>query len=67
MMGLQWGGRFKGEPDSQLLQFGSCFEGDLVLAPFDVRCSLAHVTALHGGKIISDHDAQQLIAALKAV
>lgn len=67
MIGLQWGGRFKGTPDPRLLQFGSCLEGDLVLAPFDVRCSLAHVAALHGGKIINDQQADELIAALRSI
>jgi argininosuccinate lyase len=43
---LQWGGRFASAPDAALLAFGSSLADDLVLAPFDVRCSRAHVAAL---------------------
>ena len=34
------------------MAFGSSLEEDLVLAPFDVACSLAHVAAFAGGGII---------------
>jgi len=64
---LQWGGRFTTEPDTTLIAFGSSLEEDLVLAPFDVRCSRAHVVALRKGGIISDADASALDAALAAV
>ncbi len=65
--GLQWGGRFDAAPDSALLAFGSSLEDDLVLARFDVSCSLAHVEALAGGGTISADAARQLRAALGAV
>lgn len=64
---LQWGGRFNAPPDAALLQFGSSLEEDLVLAPFDVRCSQAHVAALAGGGIVSVAQAQALHGALQAV
>jgi argininosuccinate lyase len=64
---LQWGGRFAAPPDGELLAFGSSLDEDLVLAPFDVACSLAHVEALRGGEIISDDDASTLRSALRAV
>ncbi len=64
---LQWGGRFSAPPDRALLQFGSSLEEDLVLAPFDVQCSRAHVAALKAGGIIGDADAQELTDALGAV
>jgi argininosuccinate lyase len=63
--GLQWGGRFASAPDPELLEFGSSLSDDLVLAPFDVRCSLAHVTAL--GTVIAAEDAAALRAALERV
>src|ERR1700685_4106984 len=47
---LQWGGRFGAPPDAALLAFGSSLDDDLVLAPFDVQTSQAHVDALAGGK-----------------
>lgn len=64
---LQWGGRFTEPPDARLLRFGSSLEEDLVLAPFDAACSLAHVAALEGGGIIPAPMAQQLRTALKTV
>ncbi len=63
--GLQWGGRFTQAPDPALLAFGSSLVDDLPLAPFDVRVSLAHVTALRG--FIGDPSADALVAALETV
>jgi argininosuccinate lyase len=64
---LQWGGRFGAAPDAALLAFGSSLEDDLVLAPFDVHTSQAHVDALAGGKIIDAVTAGALQNALKTV
>lgn len=64
---LQWGGRFATAPDAALIAFGSSLEDDLVLAPFDVRCSRAHVAALAGGGLLSAAQAEQLRAALTQV
>jgi len=63
--GLQWGGRFAAAPDAALLAFGSSLADDLVLAPFDVRCSRAHVAAL--GDVLPPDDAAALRAALETV
>lgn len=67
MSALQWGGRFSGAADPKLLAFGSSLEEDLVLAPFDVACSLAHVDALEGGAIVTPAVATSLREALHAV
>ena len=67
MQTLQWGGRFAGAPDAALLAFGSSLEEDLVLAPFDVATSRAHVTALESGSILDAARAGELRAALDAV
>jgi len=64
---LQWGGRFSAPPDAALLAFGSSLDDDLVLAPFDVQTSQAHVAALAGGKIIDAPTASALHAALTKV
>jgi len=64
---LQWGGRFTEPADAELLAFGSSLEDDLVLAPFDILCSLAHVEALEGGAIITPAQAAALRAALHTV
>jgi len=62
---LQWGGRFASAPDATLLAFGSSLADDLVLAPFDVRCSRAHVAAL--ANVLAPHDAAALRDALDRV
>jgi argininosuccinate lyase len=67
MNALQWGGRFTGAADRNLLAFGSSLEEDLVLAPFDVKCSLAHVEALEGGAIVTPAIAQSLRVALRKI
>jgi argininosuccinate lyase len=64
---LQWGGRFSAVPDAALLGFGSSLEDDLVLAPFDVECSRAHVAALAGNGIVGAAAAAALDAALATV
>lgn len=64
---LQWGGRFSEPPDPALLQFGSSLEEDLVLAPFDLQCSAAHVTALEEGGILAHANASALRGALQTV
>ena len=60
MQTLQWGGRFTADPDADLLAFGSSLDEDLLLAPFDIACSLAHVDALRGGGIIEESEAAAL-------
>jgi argininosuccinate lyase len=64
---LQWGGRFSAAADAALLDFGSSLEEDLVLAPFDLACSLGHIEALEGGAILSPSQAQSLRDALHAI
>lgn len=66
-MTLQWGGRFAGAPDPELIAFGSSLREDLLLAPFDIECSLAHVIALEGGHIVDAPTAGALRAALERV
>jgi argininosuccinate lyase len=63
----QWGGRFAEPPDPALHAYGSSLEDDLILAPFDVRCSHAHVDALAGGGIVTAACAGELHAALDTV
>ncbi len=54
-------------PDPALIAFGSSLEEDLILAPFDVQCSRAHVLALRGGKIITQAQADELVSALDRI
>jgi argininosuccinate lyase len=64
---LQWGGRFLAPPNEDLLAFGSSLEDDLVLAPFDVLVSRAHVSALEGGGVIDSGVADSVRSALDVV
>ena len=64
---LQWGGRFRRAPDPALLAFGSSLEDDLLLAPFDLETSRAHVRALAGGGAIAPEIAAALESALDRV
>ncbi|MGC8485079.1 MAG: argininosuccinate lyase [Candidatus Baltobacteraceae bacterium] len=64
---LQWGGRFRRGPDPALLAFGSSLEDDLLLAPFDLQTSRAHVRALVGGGAILPETARALDGALDVV
>ncbi|MGH7737979.1 MAG: argininosuccinate lyase [Candidatus Tyrphobacter sp.] len=64
---LQWGGRFSRPPDAALIAFGSSLEEDLVLTPFDVRCSIAHVAALEGGGVVGAAIAGALRDALHRI
>src|SRR5271155_5190734 len=64
---LQWGGRFTAAPDAALLAFGSSLEDDLVLAPFDVQGSRAHLKALLGGGILDAARAEALDRALQTI
>jgi len=64
---LQWGGRFASAPDAALLAFGSSLEDDLVLGPFDVACSQAHVATLAASGIIDVGTAHALDAALRTI
>jgi argininosuccinate lyase len=67
MSELQWGGRFAAAPDRALLAYGSSLEEDLVIAPFDARCSRAHVASLAAGEVIGEADARALDGALEDV
>ena len=67
MTALQWGGRFSAAADPSLIAFGSSLEEDLVLAPFDIACSLAHIEALEGGAIVTPAVAKSLRTALEAI
>jgi argininosuccinate lyase len=67
MTTLQWGGRFSEAPDPALLAFGSSLADDLVLAPFDVRCSHGHVVALTEAGLIDAAAAKALHTALETV
>jgi argininosuccinate lyase len=62
-----WSGRFAGDPDADLLAFGSSFHFDRRLFADDVRGSLAWAEALARAGVISDRDAQAIREGLRSI
>jgi argininosuccinate lyase len=62
-----WSGRFSGEPDADLLAFGSSFRFDRRLFEDDVEGSLAWAEALHRAGVLSADDARVITDALVAL
>jgi len=65
--GKLWGGRFSGGPDPVVERFSASIGFDVALARYDVRVSLAHVRMLARQKLVSQEDAEVLLAGLEAV
>ncbi|MEX1047411.1 MAG: argininosuccinate lyase [Actinomycetota bacterium] len=62
-----WGGRFSGEPAEAARLAGSNPEADMLLAPHDIRASIAHVRALEDAGIVSPEDATAIEQALEKI
>jgi argininosuccinate lyase len=62
-----WSGRFDGDPDKNLLDFGASFSFDRRLFEDDVRGSLAWAEALHRASVLSPEDATLIAAALEEI
>src|SRR5262249_15195266 len=59
-----WSGRFEGDPDAALVDFGASFSFDRRLFEDDVRGSLAWSEALERAGVLTRTDAQVIRAAL---
>jgi argininosuccinate lyase len=59
-----WSGRFDGDPDADLLQFGASFGFDRRLFEDDVRGSLAWAEALRAAGVLSESDAAAIQSGL---
>ncbi|MDQ3211429.1 MAG: argininosuccinate lyase [Acidobacteriota bacterium] len=59
-----WSGRFSGDPDAALFEFGASFRFDRRLFEDDVTGSRAWAEGLHGAGILSDADAEAIRTAL---
>ncbi|KAF1298486.1 argininosuccinate lyase [Enterococcus sp. JM4C] len=66
-MAKLWGGRFDGKNEAWIDAFGASIPFDQKLAKQDITGSLAHVKMLAHTGIITEEEAQQIIAGLKAV
>jgi argininosuccinate lyase len=62
-----WSGRFEGEPDAELLAFGSSFRFDRRLFEDDVRGSRAWAAALARAGVLSPQDAAAIDRGLREV
>ncbi len=62
-----WGGRFSGATSSVVEQFTESISFDYVLAPYDIRASIAHCRMLGRQEIISQRDARRIEKALREI
>jgi argininosuccinate lyase len=62
-----WGGRFKGEADSEFARFNASFSFDRRLIEADITGSLAQAEALRAAGILTADEASQIAAALKEI
>ncbi|WP_301426305.1 argininosuccinate lyase [Carnobacterium sp.] len=60
-----WGGRFEGENQKWIDEFGASIEVDQVLAEEDIIGSLAHVKMLAKTSIVSQEEADKIIKGLE--
>ncbi len=62
-----WSGRFAGEPDKDVFEFGKSFPFDKRLVEDDIVGSLAWADALRGAGVFTDADAVRVREALEAL
>jgi argininosuccinate lyase len=62
-----WSGRFAGDPDAALFEFGSSFRVDRRLFEDDVRGSVAWAEALHAAGVLSIEDAAAIARGLDEI
>ena len=62
-----WSGRFEGDPDAALFEFGASFRFDRRLFEDDVRGSQAWAEALHRAGVLSEKDASAIAHGLQQI
>ncbi len=62
-----WGGRFTGTADPSFAKFNSSFAFDRRLFDADVRASIAHCHALRGAGVLTEAEAEQIVAGLQSI
>ena len=63
----RWGGRFKGETDSRVVDFTRSVDVDAALAHDDIAGSIAHVNGLGRAGILRPDEVEALTAGLRAL
>jgi argininosuccinate lyase len=66
-MSTLWSGRFGGEPDQEVFQFGKSLPVDRRLIDDDITGSQAWAEALGRARVLSADDVQQIVAVLEAI
>ena len=62
-----WSGRFAGDPDAALFEFGASFSFDRRLFEDDVKGSIAWAQALQDAGVLSAGDATKITHALEEI
>ena len=62
-----WGGRFTGSPDETFVEFNNSFNFDKRLFGADVRASIAHANGLMTAGVLSQHECDEIVAALRSM
>ena len=62
-----WGGRFTGSPDETFVEFNNSFNFDKRLFGADVRASIAHANGLMTAGVLSQHERDEIVAALRSM
>ena len=62
-----WAGRFSEVPEDELARFGASLAFDARLWPQDIEGSIAHATMLAARGIISQEDADAIVAGLRGI
>lgn len=63
--GSLWGGRFAGGPAPALAALSKSTHFDWVLAPYDIRASIAHARVLHKADLLTDEQLSALVDGLQ--
>ncbi len=63
--GALWGGRFASGPAEAMAALSKSTQFDWVLAPYDVRASLAHADVLHRAGLLTDEDHAAMLDGLR--
>ncbi|AZG43872.1 argininosuccinate lyase [Gordonia insulae] len=63
--GSLWGGRFADGPAAAMAALSKSTHFDWVLAPFDVRASMAHARVLNSAGLLTDDDLEAMLVGLE--
>ncbi|WP_066912748.1 argininosuccinate lyase [Millisia brevis] len=65
--GALWGGRFADGPAAAMAALSKSTQFDWVLAPYDVRASMAHARVLHAAGLLTDADLDGMLRGLRGL